>query len=453
MVSSKVAELENLLLRALPTVVLRRGQSDQIAYNAYQQALQRCRAVYDPVRRLTAASYRPEVGQSTLRDELHGFVCQELAEYIRDGRIYSATYAFAGGLGSGSPIEDVVQNLIRRAVVDGPAVASRAFFDCTANSECSFYRFFLLSGLRVDVVTEIFDGITLIPLPNEASELPPYLPPIIDVPDDDDWPISIQHFRDKTMVRVEYEVSPIFHRPADDYTLESGPERHFEIRMKGQEVQDFNLKIFCEALGLASRNSVRAPMSWSSLIDYEIFDLSSIRAPGGSGWSAEEPILNLSQSPRIDQARLDTIGTLYRALSDLAPETLDKLRIPIDRWMKSMEQTNPVDQIIDLGIALESLYVPDAQGEVSFRFALHAAWHLGETEDEREALRKEFKEIYAARSDVMHTGKLRRRRASPTFDVSGFVSRAQDLCWQGITSVIDAGERPIWDDLVIGKTS
>ena len=183
--------------------------------------------------------------------------------------------------------------------------------------------------------------------------------------------------------------------------------------MKGQEIHDFNLEIFCEALGLASRNSVRATISWSSLLDYEIFDLGNIRALGGSGWSAEEPILNLSQSPRVEQARLDTIETLYRALSDLAPETLDKLRIPIDRWMKSMEQTNSVDQIIDLGIALESLYVPDAQGEVKFRFALHAAWHLGETQDERDSLREEFKEIYDARSDVVHTGNLRGRRASP----------------------------------------
>ena len=452
MIPSKVVELENLLLRALPTVVIRRGQSEQISQNAYRQELQRCRVIYDPVRNVTAASYKPEIGQSTIRDELHGFVCQELAEYIRDGRIQSASFAFAGGAVGGNPVEDVVQNLIRRTIVDGPEVASRAFSECATNSSCSFYRFFLLSGLRIDEVTEPFDGVTLIPLPNTVSELPPFLPLIFDMPDDHQR-LSLQHLLDKTLLRVELEISPIFHQPEKDYSFDSGPERHFEIRMKGQGVQDLNLKIFCEALGLASRNSVRAAMSWASLLNYEIFDLSSIRAPGGSGWSAEEPILNLSESPRVDQARLDTIGTLYRALSDLAPETLDELRIPIDRWMKSMEQTNPVDQIIDLGIALESLYVPDAQGEVTLRFALHAAWHLGETQSERETLRDEFKEIYAARSDVMHAGKLKGRRARPSFDVAAFVSRAQDLCWQGITSVIEAGERPVWDDLLIGKNS
>ena len=224
MVSSKVEELENLLSRALRTVVIRRGQTDQVAYNYYQQSLQRCRAVYDPVRNLIVASCTPEIGQSALKDELNRFVCQELANCIRDGKIHSATYTFAGGVVGGSSFESVVQNLIRRAVVDGPAVASRAFFDCITNSECSLYRFFLLSGVRVDSVTEIFDGIILIPLPNEESQLPPYLPPIIDVPDGDDWPISIQHFRDKTLVRVEYKVSPIFHRPTEDYTFESGPE-------------------------------------------------------------------------------------------------------------------------------------------------------------------------------------------------------------------------------------
>ena len=116
-----------------------------------------------------------------------------------------------------------------------------------------------------------------------------------------------------------------------------------------------------------------------------------------------------------------------------------------------MTEVNPIDKIIDLGISLESLYVPDAQGEVNLRFSLHAAWHLGKNEATREKLRDEFRQIYAARSDVVHTGRLRGERAKSSFDVSQFVNRAQDLCWKGIVSIIEAGEIPDWNSLIMGK--
>ena len=448
--SSRVVELESLLLEALGSVVIRRRQSEQLRPIDYRRHLQRCRTVYDPVLNLRVSLFHPEIGQTDIRDKVLNFVNQELADHIRDGRIHSATFAFAGGMGNGSPIEDVVRNLVRRAIIDGPAIAAQAFIDCTTNSSCSFYRFFLLSDLRIDAPIEVFDGITLIPLPESVSELPPHLPLIVDMPDDYQR-VSIQHLLAKTLLRVEYEASPVFRRPEDSYTLKSGPEKHFEIKIKSEEIQDFDLSVFCEALGLASRRSIRPAMTWTSLLDYEIFDLSSIRGIGASSYSTIEPILRLGHSDQVEQCRLDTIQTLYKALVQLPPETQEKLRIPIDRWMKSMEQDNTIDQIIDLGISLESLYVPDAQSEVSLRFALHAAWHLGQDEVERKRLRKEFQEIYAARSDVMHTGQLRGRRAKSSFNVPDFVSRAQDLCWQGITSVIDAGKIPDWNNLIMGQ--
>ena len=450
--SGKIAELESLLSEALPSVVIRRGDSEQLDHDAYRRTLRKCRAAYNPMLRLTVPLYCPDIGQTDLRDRVVGFVNRELADYIRDGRIHSATYAFVGGLGGGSPVEDVVRNLVRRTLVDGPAVAAQAFADCITSSSCSFYKFFLLSGIRIDASTEVFDGITLIPLPKLVSELPPHLPSILNVLEDYSR-ISVQHLLEKTLVRVEYEVSPIFHQPAESYTIESGPEKHFGIKMKGTEAQDFDLNVLCQALGLAGSCSVRSAMTWTSLLDYEIFDLSPSWGIGGSGYSVTIPVLRLDQSGRLTQTQFETVKTLYWELVQLPSKTQGKLRIPIDRWMKSMEQNNPIDQIIDLGIALESLYVPNAQSEVSLRFALHAAWHLGQDRAERTKLREEFQEIYAARSDVVHTGQLRGRRAKSDFNASEFVSRAQDLCRQGITSVINASGIPDWNNLVMGEDS
>ena len=79
--------------------------------------------------------------------------------------------------------------------------------------------------------------------------------------------------------------------------------------------------------------------------------------------------------------------------------------------MKSMEERRPEDQIIDLAIALESLYVPGSNTEVGLRLVLNAAWHLGTSKSERADYLKFFRLLYSARSNVVHTGRLSERTA------------------------------------------
>ena len=61
------------------------------------------------------------------------------------------------------------------------------------------------------------------------------------------------------------------------------------------------------------------------------------------------------------------------------PDLREKLRIPIDRWIKSKKPESSVppdehiDKIIDLGIAFEALYAPDSSSgrlDLNFRFVL-----------------------------------------------------------------------------------
>ena len=447
---SKIAVLKELLSDALKSLVIRGGRSEQLSTAKFRKSLEKCRSVFDPNSSLWISSFKPEIGRTDVRGKLLSFVNQELVDYVQNGKIHSATIAFAGGHSSGSQVEDVLRNLLVRAIVDGAGEAAQAFADCTTNSSCNFYEFFLITGIRIRGTFEVFDGITLMQLPEMAAELPPYLPHVLAAPDRFHT-IGINDLLGKTLVRVEYEASPIFHRPAESYTFESGPEQHFRIKLKGQEIQDPNLETLCQALAVVGRCKVESIMNWTSLINYEIFDLSLTRGIGGSSCNWIDPDSGLDETVQLSQHQMDTIKTLYRGLTQLSTETWKKLRIPVDRWAKAMAEKNPIDQIIDLGIALESLYVPDAQGEVNLRFALHAAWHLGRNKTERQKLREEFRQIYAARSDVVHTGRLRGERAKPSFDESQFVSRAQELCWQGITSIIETGEIPVWSNLILGE--
>ena len=158
---------------------------------------------------------------------------------------------------------------------------------------------------------------------------------------------------------MEFEVSPIFHKPAETYTLSSGPDQHFIIKLKGQEIPNPNLNALCQALSVAGRCRVQSVMSWTSLLDYEIFDLSTSWGIGSGGYGATVPDSGLGETVPLNPSQMETIKTLYMGLTQLPTETWEKLRIPIDRWAKAMAAENPLDQIVDLGISLESLYVPE----------------------------------------------------------------------------------------------
>ena len=96
--------------------------------------------------------------------------------------------------------------------------------------------------------------------------------------------------------------------------------------------------------------------------------------------------------------------------------------------------------------------MPDVDGEISLRFSLRAAWHLGEDAADRTRLKNEYRDTYNARSDAVHAGMWRGKRAkfsNPT-EADMFVRKAQDLCRDSITSVIEASRIPEWDDLVLG---
>ena len=114
---------------------------------------------------------------------------------------------------------------------------------------------------------------------------------------------------------------------------------------------------------------------------------------------------------------------------------------------------------------MEALYlsnIPEPT-ELSFRLRLHAAWHLRENEKDRKELMKEFQEIYAWRSSVVHKGKLPKKEIGSKNkkkkipyteeEIAAFVQNAQDLCRDSILKIIEKEEFPDWQNLVLGGKS
>ena len=70
---------------------------------------------------------------------------------------------------------------------------------------------------------------------------------------------------------------------------------------------------------------------------------------------------------------------------------------------------------------------------------------------------KVFGEIYDWRSKVVHTGKLLEKRMSRTKRrpftrqaVRQFIERTQDLCRESILKILEDGEFPKWNSLILG---
>ena len=442
--------MEDLLRLAIPGVTARRGANEVMSLENYRNHLLATRAKYDPVLRLYTSLFKPEIEDADIRKKILGLIRDELEPHTREGRILSATYAVMGEPFEGTPIEVILTNLLKRAIVGGAEGAAKAFAECTLNASYTYYDYRLLVGLKVNDEVEIVDGVQLIPLPDKIEQLPVFLPVIFGQGVGD---LRAEHFLSRTMLRLEREISPVFHRPAEENPVESWPGSHFNITLKSKGDPDFNPDTFCQALSLTSSYNIRPAVSWTVFNPYEIFDLTDFM--GGWNWYSQD--IHERNSGTLSNSDLKEAIRTHKALAELPQKTKDALRVPIDRWRKSTGQRDPADRVIDLGVALESLYLSDNdyRNELRFRLALRASWHLGKDQSQRSSLMKEFRTIYDWRSRAVHTGSLESKRdqvASNPQSRDKFIRRAQELCSESIKAIIKQGHLPYWDALVLGSS-
>jgi len=92
-------------------------------------------------------------------------------------------------------------------------------------------------------------------------------------------------------------------------------------------------------------------------------------------------------------------------------QSLIRLQSPLPtlafrRYLLSLEKENLEDQLLDLWIALESLFVPDGKkGEITYKLRVRMAYYFGETFEERKRISDFIKTSYNHRSEIVHSGK------------------------------------------------
>ena len=431
--------LAALLREASKSVTITHSRSGPIDSRHYRQMVRRYRSTYEPTLQLQVYPYEVLIQDAAIGEAILNLLRNELKEFICDDKTLSASFGIVGGIGQ-SPIQDIMKNLAKEAIVEGPESAAKALYTSIARGHMVFQNYYLLSGIKVEREIQVLDGISLIPLPNSTADLPSYLPTMFNA--------SSVDFLSKTLLKVDLSVSPILQRPADSYTLGSTPDERFRRRAHSTDVEDFYPETFFHALTLVGEHPVSAQISWRHLSDDQILNLGM---GIGSGYSYSL-MPTAASSTDFSEAQIRQAMNLYHKIVGLPPELLKQLKIPIDRWMKSTTQQGYVDKMIDLGIAFESFFLRGIGQEVTFRFTLRGSLYLGEGIEERSQLKRELEQFYRYRSRAVHEGTL------PDYvKVNGesvrtrlFIERSQKLFKKSLLKVIESRELPDWGAIELG---
>ena len=101
------------------------------------------------------------------------------------------------------------------------------------------------------------------------------------------------------------------------------------------------------------------------------------------------------------------------------------------------------DKILDIAIALETVYTSDARTEIAHRLSTNAAFFLGLNPDDRMATFNKVKRFYDVRSRLAHGNPPNRDRLNDAYR-DGF-----DAGQKTVLKLLDRGAAPDWDNLVM----
>ena len=213
-------------------------------------------------------------------------------------------------------------------------------------------------------------------------------------------------------------------------------------------IMDFR-ETFCEALSLACNTMVMFDYFWEfSTVD--VFRSDDVER---KKWYLGP----IGRKVEVGQSEIEEAIRLYKILEIFDQKARGKFEIALERWRESKTSQTYEDTVIDLAIALEALYLSDRDGnsELSFQFRLRASWFLGKGKAHRKRLMDKFKAIYNLRSQAVHSGKISEkikiRKGEEPIATSEFIPKAQDLCRKSIIKILEDGEFPDWDDLILGE--
>ena len=423
---STKAALKELLDRVLPhiQVVI---QDDLIPLSEYREVLLQARVSNNAHDKFRVNSYELKIQDQNLDNEIRDFIEQELSEYIHDNKVRTALEKMYRLPQMHFSLDVLRKRLLDLSIILGVEEATNSFVRSLGADSCPYRKLTIVGGVTLEEEMNLYDGIRLLPLPETDESLSSTYPNLL--PDSE-----LRHrFREAVLIEEQRTVSPQFIRPDDD--------SEFVTKATSQQAPDFDPRTFCLSLSLVTTRHAYISMEWASMSEDEFINLLS-----GSAYQyvvVQTPELSLP----VTASEIAEAQTVYEKFRNSTTGTQKRLKIPLTRLAVSTDNNrSPLDRIIDLAIALESLYLPGIKDELLFRLRLRAAKHLEDTVEKRKAIAKTLGVFYEVRSSVAHTGSPPSEYDTLP-DLIGILAATQAVCRRSIRKIVEQGQEPDWSDV------
>lgn len=477
MTEERKQELTQLLEEAMESLEIQTHYGypllSSIKIYEYKRLLHESWTTFNPNHTWLLRQYKPEINND-IKSKLLDFLRSELEPFILQDRILPGYFFMLciTGHEDGVELNDLLEKLLKIAIFGEIKKAVTDFARSIANdASTSFESIVFLKSITIENDIQVFDGIRLVPVP-VSSKLQRCLGSLTE--------ISVSELYWSTMLVIDYSISPIFQKP-DPEVIERYSHNEtrttvfndklpmenngFRIKAKGEKAPEYTSTAntvfhqkFCQALSLACNSGVKPVKSWRFVGEEQFLNINPTNLHVSSTLNPAPFADHINVS--IDQ--INKAKCLYMKLvnpnSNTPSNIGKKLHIAINRWIQSKTNRSDVDKIIDLGIALEALYLSEGTKEqLTLQFRLRASWYLGKDKEHRRKLIDEFKAIYDLRSQAVHSGKIPKtvkiRKGEDPTATSEFIAKAQDLCRDSILKILEDGEFPDWNDLILGEES
>ena len=378
-------------------------------------------------------SFHRRIQNNALKENLIDFIDDALPKHAHSGKIEVglAVERVFKEYNVWHPItsDSILWRLLQLSVFRGIKKAVRGFESLVEEKWVPFQHMAVMLGIKIEGEIQVYDGIRLIPTPSKISELPGYLPiyPITEY--------EKQKLCSKTIISVDYSGRILFNKSGKACP----PSPLGKLRSVDREY--FSIETFSIILSLVCNHAIQPSTLWEHCDIDEYLLASPITCsmfyPYRERWNST-PDISITY-PQIQNAKY-----LYDKHNRLSTRVISMISVAIRRWIEAKIHLNPVDKIIDYGIALESLYCnEDDERNISAKLSRRAAKYLANNEREEKDLKETFKYIYNARSKAVHTGKLVNvSKPEKIVSDSGFTNQANDLCLKSIIKIIESGEIP-----------
>ena len=334
----------------------------------------------------------------------------------------------AGGIVTPKLFE-YVKILIRAAAVLGGERTAELLISWVQGKPVRYRSISVLKGLTIEQPLTLKEGLHVFQLPKSSNELAMHLPAMgLSMH-------SLDSMLGGVILSIECEAEPALYFPSKEETTINISEHTWA----GGHIDNLSVDSFCEAMSLACGGCVRWKFNWRDFGEVQEF----LSAYSGASWT-DIPIFSGATSfsqENFEHAR--EIHNLRSARGKINPS----LDTAIRRWIKSKSSHSSfTDQLIDLRIGLEALYLEETGAELRFRLASHGAWHVSENFEERKRNFQTLKQSYSLASNAVHGGNIKKNDNNEKL-----FENAQRLCREGILKRLEEKTKPNWNDLIMGN--